>query len=55
MTVASNRILQTLYYMIINTEIQGFPGGSVVKNLPAKARDTDSIPGPGRSHIPRSN
>ena len=55
MTVASNRILQTSYYMIINTEIQGFPGGSVVKNLPAKARDTGSIPGPGRSHIPRSN
>ena len=31
----------------------GFPGGSVVKkkkkNLPANARDTDSIPGLGRS------
>ena len=22
------------------------------KNLPAKARDTGSIPGPGRSHMP---
>ena len=27
----------------------GFPGGSVVKNLPAKAGDVDSIPGLGRS------
>ncbi|XP_059781285.1 sushi domain-containing protein 1 isoform X2 [Balaenoptera ricei] len=27
----------------------------VVKNPPANAGDTDSIPGPGRSHIPRSN
>ena len=26
-----------------------FPGGSVVKNLPANARDTGSIPGLGRS------
>ena len=27
----------------------GFPGGSVVKNLPANAGDSDSIPGSGRS------
>ena len=27
----------------------GFPGGSVVKNLPANARDADPIPGSGRS------
>ena len=33
----------------------GFPGGSVVRNLPANARDTGSIPDPGRSHMPRSN
>ena len=33
----------------------GFPGGIVVKNPPANAGDTGSIPGPGRSHIPRSN
>ena len=26
----------------------GFPGGSVVKNLPADEEDTDSVPGPGR-------
>ena len=32
-----------------------FPGGAVVKNPPANAADTGSIPGPGRSHMPRSN
>ena len=32
-----------------------FLGGPVVKNLPAKAGDTGSIPGPGRSHMPWSN
>ena len=33
----------------------GFPGGSAVKNPPANAGDTDSIPSPGRSHMPQSN
>ena len=32
-----------------------FPGGSVLKNPPANAGDTGSSPGPGRSHMPRSN
>ena len=32
-----------------------FPGGEVVKNPPANAGDTGSSPGPGRSHMPRSN
>ena len=26
----------------------GFPGGSVVKNMPVKAEDAGSIPGSGR-------
>ena len=34
--------------------ISGFPGGAVVENLPANAGDTDSSPGLGRSHMPRS-
>ena len=34
--------------------LQGFPGGAVVKTLPINARDTGSSPGPGRSHMPRS-
>ena len=34
---------------------EGFPGGTVVKNLPANAEDTGLSPGPGRSHMPQSN
>ena len=34
---------------------RGFPDGAVIKNLPANAEDTGSSPGPGRSHMPRSN
>ena len=32
-----------------------FPGGTVVKNLPANAGDTGSSPGLGRLHMPWSN
>ena len=32
-----------------------FLGGPVVKNPPANAGDSGSIPGPGRFHRPRSN
>ena len=32
-----------------------FPGGTVVKNLPANAGDMGLSRGPGRSHMPRSN
>ena len=40
----------------IKSSNSGFPGGSVVKNLPAKsAGDIGSVPGPGRSHMPWSN
>ena len=35
--------------------IWGFPGGSVVKNPPAKAGDMGSILGLARSHLPWSN
>ena len=31
-----------------------FPGGPVVKNLTANAGHMGSIPGPGRSHMPRT-
>ena len=40
---------------MIKTLRKGFPGGAVVENLPAKAGDTGSSPGLGRSHMPRSN
>ena len=39
----------------VNNLPEGFPGGAVVKNLPASAGDTGSSPGPGRSHMPWSN
>ena len=35
--------------------LRDFPGGAVVKNPLANAGDMGSSPGPGRSHIPRSN
>ena len=33
----------------------GFPVGAVVESLPASAGDTGSGPGPGGSHMPRSD
>ena len=33
----------------------GFPGDLLFKNPPAKARNTVSIPGPGRPRMPWSN
>ena len=41
---------KTEYYIC-----RDFPGVAVVKNPPANAGDTGSIPGLGRSHMPRSN
>ena len=41
--------------MIFKYKYRDFPGGAVVKNPPANARDTGSSPGPGRSHMPWSN
>ena len=35
--------------------IRGFPGGSLVKNLPANAGDTGSIPDLGRPHMLQGN
>ena len=36
-------------YYKITSNVIGFPGGSMVKNLPANAGDAGLIPGPGRS------
>ena len=41
--------------MVSKMASPGFPGGAVVKNLPANAGDAGSSPGPERSHMPRSN
>ena len=40
--------------IVLNLVGLDFPGGTVVKNLPANAGDTSSSPGPGRFHMPRS-
>ena len=41
--------------MVRNLPARGFPGGTVVENLPANAGDTGSSPGLGRSHMPRNS
>ena len=43
------------YKFFIRIIREDFPGDAVVKNPPASAGDTGSIPGLGRSHVPRSN
>ena len=45
--------METCVYQRIHT--RDFPGGPVVKNLPASAGDMGSIPGPGRFHMVRDN
>ena len=39
----------------IRNQVLHFPGGRVVKNLPANAEDTGLIPSPRRSHMQQSN
>ena len=47
--------VQLLTFYQIKRRNRDFPGGPVVKNLPCNARDTGSIPGPGRSLMLLSN
>ena len=48
--------LQSVYQFHILKKVRiGFPGGPEVKNPLHTARDTSSIPGPGRSHMPQGN
>ena len=44
---------ETVASLVKNELVRGFPGGAVVENLPANARDMGSSPGLGRSHMPR--
>ena len=44
-----------LSWFKLREQMWGFPGGAVLENLPANAGDMGSSPGPGRSHMPRSN
>ena len=45
--------METCVYQRIHT--RDFPGGPVVKNLPASAGDMGLIPGPGRFHMVQDN
>ena len=40
---------------LFKSKSQQFPGGAVVKNPPASAGDTGSIPGLGGLHVPWRN
>ena len=48
-------VVETARELELEVEPGGFLGGAMVKNPPANAGDTGSSPGPGRSHMPRSN
>ena len=39
----------------VKNMMEGFHGGSMVKNPPATAGDVGLIPDPGRYHMPQSN
>ena len=45
----------TVLVVGIKMSVRGFPDCAVVKNPPANAGDMGLIPGPGRSHMSRSN
>ena len=49
------RALKTFEMKLKKKKTRGFPGGSVIKNLPANVRHTGSTPGPERSHMLWSN
>ena len=57
LAMLSLRIVTAFSHILTSKSVSSadFPGGPVVKNPPASARDTGSIPGPGRSHMPWSN
>ena len=44
-----------IYMLSTRDPLQGFPGGSVVENLPANAGDMSSSPGLGRSRMLQSS
>ena len=46
-------LMQTIKLINSNSYLQDFPGGPVVKNPPANARNVGLIPGLGRFHMPR--
>ena len=51
----TRRKLSAVCKELLKSFCWGFPGGAVVKNLPANTGDIGSSPGLGRSHMLRSN
>ena len=51
---ASAIVSSMILILIIKNRKEDFPDGPVVENLPASARGSGSIPGPGRSNTPQS-
>ena len=51
----TDHIPREVYWTLCNNLHGVLPGGNVVKNPPANAGDTGSIPGSGRSHMLQSN
>ena len=53
--VRLGKVKRPVSLMPLKSILVGFPGGVVVRNLPAKAEDMGLIPGAGRSHVSWSN
>ena len=53
--IASLIYLTDSLRLVYRNGTRGFPGGAVVRSLPANAGDTGSSPGLGESHMPQSN
>ena len=51
----SFKFITTKIFLIKEKWGRGFPGGTVVENLPANVGDMGLSPGLGRSHMQRSN
>lgn len=47
--------VKEVYLLILKAVTLDWPDGPVAEDLPANARDTSSIPGLGRFHMPQGN
>jgi len=47
--------VKEVYLLILKAVTLDWSDGPVIEDLPANARDTSSIPGLGRFHMPRGN
>ena len=54
-SLCSKRAIKCLSLLLPKNLKWSFPGGSVIKNPPADAGDTCSVPGPGSPHVPWSS